>query len=160
MLALNTKNVLIPGIRTSYFCSMVRLTGLEPARREATDPKSVVSANFTTGAFLPGYYTMISEDRGIMTHMDKLEENRAVINETDAELVRLFERRMHAVKEIIAYKLEHDLPILDSGREAVIMERNSRLLEDPELEPFFREWYAETIAVSKAYQQMIKGKDE
>ena len=28
----------------------VRLIGLEPTRREAPDPKSGVSANFTTGA--------------------------------------------------------------------------------------------------------------
>ena len=103
---------------------------------------------------------MIRADRGIMTDMDKLEENRAVINKVDLELVRLFERRMHAVKEIIAYKMEHDLPIRDSGREAAIMKKNSSMLEDPELEPFFREWYAKTIEVSKAYQQMIKGKDE
>ena len=29
---------------------VVRLKGLEPSRREAPDPKSGVSANFTTGA--------------------------------------------------------------------------------------------------------------
>ena len=28
----------------------MRMTGLEPARREAIDPKSIVSANFTTSA--------------------------------------------------------------------------------------------------------------
>ena len=31
--------------------SFVRLTGLEPARREALDPKSSVSTNSTTGAW-------------------------------------------------------------------------------------------------------------
>ena len=30
---------------------MVRLTGLEPAHLAAPEPKSGVSANFTTGAF-------------------------------------------------------------------------------------------------------------
>ena len=30
----------------------VRLIGLEPTRRKAPDPKSGVSTNFTTGAFL------------------------------------------------------------------------------------------------------------
>ena len=33
-----------------YFCS-VRLTGLEPARRETLDPKSSASTNSATGAF-------------------------------------------------------------------------------------------------------------
>lgn len=31
-------------------CLIVRLKGLEPSRREALDPKSSVSTNFTTGA--------------------------------------------------------------------------------------------------------------
>lgn len=31
---------------------MVRMKGLEPSRREAPDPKSGVSANFTTSAYL------------------------------------------------------------------------------------------------------------
>ena len=31
-------------------CLFVRLKGLEPSRREAPDPKSGVSTNFTTGA--------------------------------------------------------------------------------------------------------------
>ena len=30
---------------------LVRMTGVEPASREALDPKSSVSANFTTSAF-------------------------------------------------------------------------------------------------------------
>ena len=33
-----------------YCTFVVRLTGLEPARREALEPKSNVSASFTTGA--------------------------------------------------------------------------------------------------------------
>lgn len=32
---------------------MVRITGIEPARLMATDPKSAVSANFTISAFMP-----------------------------------------------------------------------------------------------------------
>ena len=36
---------------------MVRVTGLEPARREAIDPKSIVSANFTTPAGKRYYIT-------------------------------------------------------------------------------------------------------
>ena len=33
------------------FTFLVRLTGLEPARLPAPEPKSGVSANFTTGAY-------------------------------------------------------------------------------------------------------------
>lgn len=33
-----------------FFCSIVRVEGLEPPSREAPDPKSGVSTNFTTPA--------------------------------------------------------------------------------------------------------------
>ena len=38
-------------MRVSLFC-FVRLTGLEPARRETLDPKSSASTNSATGALL------------------------------------------------------------------------------------------------------------
>ena len=37
---------------------MVRLTGLEPARLATPEPKSGVSANFTTGAYETHYNTL------------------------------------------------------------------------------------------------------
>ena len=37
---------------------MVRLTGLEPARLATPEPKSGVSANFTTGAYEIHYNTL------------------------------------------------------------------------------------------------------
>lgn len=39
--------LIFTGIKSSL---MVRMKGLEPSRREAPDPKSGVSANFTTSA--------------------------------------------------------------------------------------------------------------
>ena len=50
--------------------------------------------------------------------MTLLDEKRLEINDIDTQLVQLFEQRMHAVESIIQYKLEHQLPILDTGREA------------------------------------------
>ena len=37
---------------------MVRMKGLEPSRREAPDPKSGVSANFTTSALAIKWYAL------------------------------------------------------------------------------------------------------
>ena len=48
--------------------------------------------------------------------MTLLDEKRLEINDIDTQLVQLFEQRMHAVESIIQYKLEHQLPILDTGR--------------------------------------------
>ena len=39
------------GVRRLPLFSFVRLTGLEPARRETLDPKSSASTNSATGAF-------------------------------------------------------------------------------------------------------------
>ena len=49
--------------------------------------------------------------------MEVLTAQRAIINETDREMARLFEQRMEAVKQIALWKKEHGLPILDAGRE-------------------------------------------
>lgn len=56
--------------------------------------------------------------------MNKLEEARNVINSVDETMAQLFEKRMQAVEDVIAYKLEHDMQILDSSREQEVIQRN------------------------------------
>ena len=56
--------------------------------------------------------------------MSMLDEARKQINEIDAQMAELFEQRMHAVEDVIAYKQEHQMPVLDSGREKAVIERN------------------------------------
>ena len=82
--------------------------------------------------------------------MTLLDEKRLEINDIDTQLVQLFEQRMHAVESIIQYKLENQLPILDTGREA--------LLQDSCLSDYFESWYRYTMQVSKDYQKEIKEK--
>lgn len=94
---------------------------------------------------------MKSDTGGIF--MNALEKNRLIINEADDELVKLFEKRMHAVKEILAYKKENGLPVLDASREADNIARNCAKVQDEELKKYFRKWYEETMAVSRAYQE-------
>mgnify|MGYP005947171221 CR=1 FL=1 len=53
--------------------------------------------------------------------MNKLEQARAQIDAIDREMAKLYEARLDAVKDVIAYKIENDLPILDSGREQVVL---------------------------------------
>ncbi len=83
--------------------------------------------------------------------MNKLEENRAVINEVDRELSRLFIRRFQAVKGIVEYKMEQGMPVLDRSREAqLIAQREAELPE--ELQPYFRSWYESLLASSRQFQ--------
>ena len=44
--------------------------------------------------------------------MSMLDEARKQINEIDAQMAELFEQRMHAVEDVIAYKQEHQMPVL------------------------------------------------
>ena len=90
--------------------------------------------------------------------MTLLDEKPLEINDIDTQLVHLFEQRMHAVESIIQYKLEHQLPILDTGREAQNILRTKALLHDSCLSDYFESWYRYTMQVSKEYQKEIKEK--
>ncbi len=90
--------------------------------------------------------------------MTLLDEKRLEINDIDTQLVHLFEQRMHAVESIIQYKLDHQLPILDTGREAQNILRTKALLQDACLSDYFESWYRYTMQVSKEYQKEIKEK--
>ena len=87
--------------------------------------------------------------------MNRLEQDRAIIDELDARFVQLFEQRFHVIKDIIDYKVENHLPILDSGREEEIVERNSNLVEDEDLQKYFRKLYSYMIEVSREYQEEV-----
>lgn len=87
--------------------------------------------------------------------MNKLENARKEINHIDKEIVELFEKRMKAVIDVIAYKKENGLPILDQGREAEVLNRVSSYLENKELEKYIRELYQTMMKVSKEYQHEL-----
>lgn len=91
--------------------------------------------------------------------MNKLEEAREIINEVDKEIVSLFERRMAAVKMVYEYKKENHMEILDSSREASVIEKNKALLTNASLEEYYVEFLKEMMNISKQYQSdLMKGK--
>ena len=84
--------------------------------------------------------------------MNALEENRKIIDEVDTELCRLFQKRFAAVEEIMWYKLENGMQVLDSSREAQLIARRQQ--EVPQnLQPYFREFYEALLASSRHYQK-------
>lgn len=90
--------------------------------------------------------------------MSKLDEARVIINEVDGEIVKLFEKRMEAVKMVYEYKKENNMEILDSSREAAVIEKNVALLTNKELEEYYVEFLKEMMNVSKHYQRdLMKG---
>ena len=49
--------------------------------------------------------------------MRDLEEARKTVQETDAQMAELFQKRMSAVKDIAAFKKERGLPVFDAAQE-------------------------------------------
>ena len=87
--------------------------------------------------------------------MADLENARKVINEVDKKMAQLFEQRMSAVKEVANYKIEHGLPVDDLAREAAIIEKNSRYINDDEFRSYYINFLKDTIAISKQMQHRI-----
>jgi monofunctional chorismate mutase len=87
--------------------------------------------------------------------MNQLEEARFAIDNVDREMAKLFEQRMQAVEEVIAYKLENKLPIFDGVREAEVIEKNLSFIGNGELVPYYEKFLHSLMDISKEYQKAI-----
>lgn len=87
--------------------------------------------------------------------MNKLENARKEINRIDREIAKLFEERMKQVEDVIAYKRESNLEILDTGREKEVIERNSKLLTNKSLEKYYIDLLENMMRISRNYQKDI-----
>lgn len=84
--------------------------------------------------------------------MTKLEEARVKINEIDAEISNLFEKRMKVVEEVIQYKIANDLPVFDSQREQEVLSKNVERIEDVNVRPYYATYLQMMMDISKQYQ--------
>lgn len=87
--------------------------------------------------------------------MNQLEKARLKINEVDEKMAALFQERMDAVKEVIAYKQANDLPVFDETREKEVIERNAKKMTDKALLPYYKEYLNDLMNVSKQYQYAL-----
>ncbi|NLZ15237.1 MAG: chorismate mutase [Erysipelotrichaceae bacterium] len=55
--------------------------------------------------------------------MDKLLQCRQKIDEIDTKIIELFEARMDVIKDVVAYKLANNMPVLDASREVAMLEK-------------------------------------
>ena len=85
----------------------------------------------------------------------RLEKDREEIDSIDAEIVRLIEKRFTIVRDIIDYKIENRLPILDSGREQQIIEQNTDKVQDDDIRIYFKRLYTDMLALSREFQDDI-----
>ena len=87
----------------------------------------------------------------------KLDNARETINKIDLEMIELFKKRMNAVSDVVSYKLENNLPVLDSSRESDLINKNLKALNCKELEEFYLTFFEGVLKSSKDYQKKIKG---
>lgn len=97
--------------------------------------------------------------------MNKLEKARLAINEADAQIAQLFEKRMHAVEDVVAYKMENGLPVFDGAREQEVIQKNLAKISDEKLKPYYEDMLIQLMRISKEYQKSImenngKNKDD
>ena len=87
--------------------------------------------------------------------MDELQKARQTISEVDAEIAKLFCRRMEAAEAVAAYKKERGLPILDERREEELVAKNSALVEHPVWREYYVNYLRYTMKLSRDYQQRL-----
>lgn len=82
----------------------------------------------------------------------ELKELRCRIDDIDRELIELWQSRMHISAEIAEYKKENSLAVLDSEREAELLEKVCELAGD-ELGEYAQRLYATILELSREYQE-------
>jgi monofunctional chorismate mutase len=82
-----------------------------------------------------------------------LETLRASIDAIDDKIIALFESRMALVKDIGNLKKQHQLNVLDTNREAIVLSRVQQQLQDQSLAPYIIELFKTLMRISKDYQQ-------
>lgn len=92
--------------------------------------------------------------------MNELERARQEIDAVDAEMAACFTRRMAAVEAVVAYKKAHGLPILDSGREDVVLQKNLARIQNEAYKPYYADYLKYNMALSRQYQAAILGQDK
>lgn len=82
-----------------------------------------------------------------------LKNIRLEINSIDQEMKNLFIKRMNLVKEVIQYKKEHNIEILDSSRENEVIDLNSKELINNEFYSYYIQYLRDIMKISKDYQK-------
>ncbi len=84
--------------------------------------------------------------------MDNLLIARNKIDEIDKEMAKLFCERMQVVQDVLEYKKQHDLPVLDASREQEVISKNIQRLPNKNYENYYKSFIEKTMEVSRAMQ--------
>ena len=85
--------------------------------------------------------------------MRDLEDCRKEIDEIDAEIVKLFERRMNVSHDIALYKQAHYMDILNPAREDAVLRSRAHQAASPELAQSVMSLFGEIMRLSREEQR-------
>lgn len=84
--------------------------------------------------------------------MKDLDECRMEINNIDSQITRLLEQRCAVAESVAAYKLANGIPVLDSSREAKVIERVRANVVNPSYRGYISNIYDAVMANSRELQ--------
>ena len=87
--------------------------------------------------------------------MEQLEVIRKQIDEVDAQIAPLFERRMELVREVTAYKTAHGLATADPSREDDILRRGAARIQDRDVREYYVSFQKEVLSLSRDFQRRL-----
>lgn len=87
--------------------------------------------------------------------MDDLQKAREQISQADAEMAKLFVKRMEAVAQVAAYKKAHGAPILDKAREEEVLRTGAERVDEDDLRGYYTDFLQDMMAISRRYQRRL-----
>ncbi len=91
--------------------------------------------------------------------MKDLKELRVEIDEIDAQIARLFEKRMEVAKGVVEYKIANNLEIFQPERENEVLIKNCERIKNEELKPQAKQFFQTLMDISKQYQSRFLNKN-
>lgn len=87
--------------------------------------------------------------------MDELELLRQEIDDIDAQLVNLVERRMDAAVKVAEYKKKNRIEIYNGKRESEVIQKNVKKLKNKNYEITLRRFFLTLMELSRDIQKQI-----
>lgn len=84
-----------------------------------------------------------------------LSESRAIIDEIDAKITELFQKRIDVCRDVAAYKIENNRKVLDKQRELDKLERLSALAETDFKRHGIQDLFTQVMAICRKRQYQI-----
>ncbi|WEV60927.1 chorismate mutase [Streptococcaceae bacterium ESL0729] len=81
-----------------------------------------------------------------------LDEIRKQIDGVDLKIVQLLEERMKLVEKVVNYKIEHNMQVLDSSRENLVLEKVASRVDDEKYSATIVESFKDIMKNSRDFQ--------